>query len=126
MWLQYVADVGSAAEQVAAASTNTSLRRMSRRAIAVLGNENNEGVGVFPEETGRSPESAGSEGGNNEETGDKVGSVAAALSSLGNSIAVGIICLGYPVAILPYYRAESTTEWVILAKHPIPAIDIDR
>ena len=121
MWAQYVADVGSAAaEQVEAASVRTSLRRMSH-AILVLENENGQGAAaVLPEEEKEESEtSAGSTEANDDDTGDELGSedkkgysFANALASLGNCIVLCTIAVGYPVAVLPYYRAESTTEWV--------------
>ena len=119
MWAQYVADVGSAiAEQVEAASVRTSLRRMSH-AILVLENENGQGAAaVLPEEEKEESEtSAGSTEANDDDAGDEIGSeekkeysFANALTSLGNTLVLGLICLGYPVAVLPYYRADSTTE----------------
>ena len=118
MWLQYVADVGNAAiEQVEAASVRTSLRRMSR-AILVLENENGQGAAsVFPEEEEEGPETSGSLEANDNDTGDELRSegkeehsFATALTSLGNTLVLSVICFGYPVAVLPYYRAESTTE----------------
>ena len=120
MWAQYVADVGSAtAEQVEAASVRTSLRRMSH-AILVLENENGRGaVAVLPEEEEKeeSETSAGSTEANDDDAGDELGreekkgsSFANALASLGNTFVLLLIGLGYPVAVLPYYRADSTTE----------------
>ena len=119
MWAQYVADVGSAAaEQVEAASVRTSLRRMSH-AILVLENENGQGTAaVLPEEENEESEtSAGSTEANDDDTGDEVGSedkkgysFANALATLGNTIVMIFIVAGYPVAVLPYYRADSTTE----------------
>ena len=119
MWAQYVADVGSAAaEQVEAASVRTSLRRMSH-AILVLENENGQGAAaVLPEEEKEASEtSAGSTEANDDDTGDELGSedkkgnsFVNALAFLGNCLVQGIIAVGYPVAVLPYYRAESTTE----------------
>ena len=119
MWAQYVADVGSvAAEQVEAASVRTSLRRMSH-AVLVLGNENGQGTAaVLPaeEEKEGSETGAGSPEANVADTGDGVSSednkgyFANALATMGNTLVVATIAIGYPVAILPYYRAESTTE----------------
>ena len=119
MWAQYVADVGSAvAEQVEAASVRTSLRRMSH-AILVLENENAQGAAaVLPEEEKEESEtSAGSTEANDDDTGDEVGSedkkgysFANSLASLGNCLVIFLVAVGYPVAVLPYYRAESTTE----------------
>ena len=120
MWAQYVADVGSAiAEQVEAASVRTSLRRMSH-AILVLENENGRGAAaVLPEEEEKeeSETSAGSTEANDDDAGDELGSeekkgysFANALATLGNPLVLGLIGIGYPVAVLPYYRAESTTE----------------
>ena len=121
MWAQYVADVGSAAaEQVEAASVRTSLRRMSH-AILVLENENGQGAAaVLPEEEkDESETSAGSTEANDDDTDDELGSedkkgysFVNALAGLGNTLVIGTIALGYPVAVLPYYRAKSTTEWV--------------
>ena len=121
MWAQYVADVGSAAaEQVEAASVRTSLRRMSH-AILVLENENGQGAAaVLPEEEKEESEtSAESTEANDDDTGDELGSedkkgssFVNALASLGNTLVLMLVCLGYPVAVLPYYRAEATTEWV--------------
>ena len=120
MWAQYVADVGSAiAEQVEAASVRTSLRRMSH-AILVLENENGRGAAaVLPEEEEKeeSETSAGSTEANDDDAGDELGSeekkgysFANALAVLGNTLVVGFIAIGYPLAVLPYYRADSTTE----------------
>ena len=120
MWAQYVADVGSAtAEQVEAASVRTSLRRMSH-AILVLEDENGRGAAaVLPEEEEKeeSETSAGSTEANDDDAGDELGSeekkgysFANALATLGNTLVLGIIMLGYPLAVLPYYRADSTTE----------------
>ena len=123
MWAQYVADVGSAAaEQVEAASVRTSLRRMSH-AILVLENENGQGAAaVLPEEEKEESEtSAGSTEANDDDTGDELGSedkkgssFANALASLAtgvaNALVVGLFVIVYPVAVLPYYRADSTTE----------------
>ena len=118
MWAQYVADVGSAAtEQVEAASVRNSLRRMSH-AILVLENENGQGAAeVLPgeekEESETSAESTeANDDGTDDELGseDKKGSLANALASLGNTLVLGLAVIGYPVAVLPYYRAESTTE----------------
>ena len=120
MWAQYVADVGSAtAEQVEAASVRTSLRRMSH-AILVLENENGRGAAaVLPEEEEKeeSETSAGSTEANDDDAGDELGSeekkgyaFANTLARLGNTIVISVIMLGYPVAVLPYYRADSTTE----------------
>ena len=121
MWLQYVADVGSAAaEQVEAASVRTSLRRMSH-AILVLENENGQGAAaVLPEEEKEESEtSAGSTEANDDDTDDELGSedkkgssFVNTLVTLGNTFVLIFIAVGYPVAVLPYYRAESTTEWV--------------
>ena len=115
MWAQYVADVGSAtAEQVEAASVRTSLRRMSH-AILVLENENGRGAAaVLPEEEEKeeSETSAGSTEANDDDTGDELGSEekTSAMASLGNTFVLILIMFGYPVAVLPYYRAASTTE----------------
>ena len=120
MWAQYVADVGSAtAEQVEAASVRTSLRRMSH-AILVLEDENGRGAAaVLPEEEEKeeSETSAGSTEANDDDAGDELGSEEKkgssfdnALASLGNTLVLVLIMLGYPVAVLPYYRADSTTE----------------
>ena len=121
MWLQYVADVDSAAvEQVEAASVRTSLRRMSH-AILVLENENGQGAAaVLPEEEKEESEtSAGSTEANDEDTNDEVDSeekkgysFVNTLTRLCNLVVLSLVMLGYPVAVLPYYRAESTTEWV--------------
>ena len=120
MWAQYVADVGSAtAEQVEAASVRTSLRRMSH-AILVLENEDGRGAAaVLPEEEEKeeSETSAGSTEANDDDAGDELGSeekkeysFANTLASLGNTFVIFLIGIGYPVAVLPYYRADSTTE----------------
>ena len=121
MWAQYVADVGSAAaEQVEAASVRTSLRRMSH-AILVLENDNGQdAAAVLPEEEkDESETSAGSTEANDEDTNGGVGSeekkgysFANTLTKLANLLVFSLVTLGYPVAVLPYYRADSTTEWV--------------
>ena len=119
MWAQYVADVGSAAaEQVEAASIRTSLRRMSH-AVLVLENENGQGTtAVLPaeeekegSETGaRSPEANVADTGDGDSSEDNKGYFANALATVGNTLVLATIAIGYPVAVLPYYRAESTTE----------------
>ena len=120
MWLQYVADVGSTtAEQVEAASVRTSLRRMSD-AILVIENENSRGAAaVLPEEEEKEEEetSAGSTEANDDDTGGELDSkeknasfFASTLASTGNTLVLCLIAIGYPVAVLPYYRAASTTE----------------
>ena len=120
MWLQYVAEVGSVnAEQAEAASVRNSMRRMSH-AILVLENENGRGAAVvLPEEEEKeeSETSAGSTEANDDDTGDELGSeekkgssFANVMASLGNTFVILLICIGYPVAVLPYYRAASTTE----------------
>ena len=117
MWAQYVADVGSAvAEQVEAASVRTSLRRMSH-AILVLENENGQGAAaVLPEEE-KEESGTGSTEASDGDTGDELGSedkkwssFVNTLTSLGNTIVIFVTGIGYPVAVLPYYRADSTTE----------------
>ena len=115
MWLQYVADVGSAAEQVEAPSIRTSLRRMSQ-AILVLEKRNGQDAAVLPEEGKEGSETAGSTEANDDDTDDELRSkdnkvsFVQILATSANTIVLGIIMLGYPVAVLPYYRAESTTE----------------
>ena len=120
MWAQYVADVGSAtAEQVEAASVRTSLRRMSH-AILVLENETGRGAAaVLPEEEEKeeSETNARSTEASDDDAGDELGgeekkeySFANALAALGNTFVLLLTMLGYPIAILPYYRAASTTE----------------
>ena len=117
MWIQYVADAGSAADQVEAASIRTSLRRMSH-AVLVLENENGQGTAaVLPaEEEKEGSQTSGSPEANVDDTGDGVSSednkgyFANALATVGNSLVMSAIAIGYPVAVLPYYRAESTTE----------------
>ena len=116
MWLQYVADVGTAPEQIEAASIRASMRRMSR-ALVVQGNENSQGAAVFPEEKeGSAAETSGSQEANDDDMGDEIGSennkgsFATALGNLGNTLVLIMIVIGYPVAVLPYYRASSTTE----------------
>ena len=119
MWFQYVADAGIAPEQVEAASIRTSLRRMSRAAIVVLDKENSRGAVVFPEEEkeGSAVETAVSAQTSDDGTDDAVGSenskgssLLNTLISMSNLFMVIVVGGGYPVAILPYYRAESTTE----------------
>ena len=84
--------------------------------ILSLDNENSQGAVVFPEEAGSAAETAGSEEANNESTGDEVGSAGSKAFfakfgvKFGNTLVLAIIALGYPVAVLPYYRADSTTE----------------
>ena len=112
MWLQYVADVGSAPEQVEVPSIRTSVRRMSR-AIILLENENVHGVAVVPEEQGSAAETAdppqASNGTDNDEV-DSKGNKMSFFVKAGNSMVTGAIAIGYPIAVLPYYRADSTTE----------------
>ena len=134
MWLQYVADMGSAdTEQVEAASIRNSLRRMSH-GILVLENESWQGAAaVLPEEEREGPETTARSSEAHDDSTDhelrsedkKEYSFANVLVAVGNTLVVGIIAIGYPVAVLPYYRAESTTEWVFLLKHPCTTIDID-
>ena len=118
MWLQYVADMGSTnAEQVEAASIRTSLRRMSH-GILVLENESGQGAAtVLPEEEKEGSENAGPPEANHDNTDDELRSedkkeysVVNALVAVGNTFAIGFISIGYPVVVLPYYRATSTTE----------------
>ena len=116
MWLQYVADVGSAPEHIEAASIRASLRRMSH-AIIVLETKNDQGAAVLPEDEEQGSETAGSPKTNIDDTDhklrgeDKTGhSIARTLATLGNSIVLALIAVGYPIAVLPYYRAKSTTE----------------
>ena len=111
MWHQYLNDVGNVAEQAEGASIRTSLRRMSN-AILVLDNNNGQGAAVLPEEEqeGSMPEAKDDDTDGDIGSEDDKGSFADALASLGNTIVIGIIALGYPVAVLPYYRASSTTE----------------
>ena len=118
MWLQYVADVGNTVvEQIEAASVRTSLRRMSR-AILVLENENGQSAtSVLPEEEEEGSDASGSPEANDNDTGDELpsedkggSSFANAVLGLGNTLVLSVICFGYPVAVLPYYRAQSTTE----------------
>ena len=138
MWLQYVSDVGSVAvEQVEEATIHNSLRRMSR-AILVFEKENGQGpASVLPEEEKEGSETAGSPEAHDDNTDDdtddeltsenkKGYSFANALSSLGNTIVITLAAIGYPVAVLPYYRAASTTEYVNLPWHSATATDIDR
>ena len=111
MWLQYVADVGSAPEQVEVPSIRTSVRRMSR-AIILLENENVHGAAVVPEEQGSDAETAeppqASNGTDNEVISE--GNKMSFFVKLGNTFVTGAIAIGYPIAVLPYYRADSTTE----------------
>ena len=117
MWLQYLDDAGSTAEQVEAVSIRTSLRRMSH-GILVLENENGQGAAtVLPDEEKEGSETVVSAEAKDDDTdGDggsednKGSSFARALATLGNSLLIGLSTIGYPVAVLPYYRAESTTE----------------
>ena len=115
MWIQYVADAGSAADQVEAASIRTSLRRMSQP-ILLLENENGQSAAVLPAEEKEESDAAGSPEANDEDMDDDLGnednkgSFAKSLAALGNMFVTGMVCIAYPVAILPYYRAESTTE----------------
>ena len=117
-WHQYIADVGSAPERVEAASIRTSLRRMSRAAIVVLDHENSHGATVFPDEEkeGSEAETTGSEQADGDDadhevrTEDSKRSITDTMVALGNTIVICMCALVYPLAILPYYRAESTTE----------------
>ena len=112
MWLQYVANVGSAPEQVEVPGIRTSVRRMSRT-IILLENENDQGAAVVPEEQGFSAETAeppqASNGTDNDEVVSK-GNKMSFFVKVGNSMVTGAIAIGYPIAVLPYYRADSTTE----------------
>ena len=115
MWLQYVADVDSAAEQVEGPSIRTSLRRMSQ-AIIVIEKRNGPDAAVLPEEGKEGSETTGSTEANDDGTDDELrsednrGSFIQILATAGNTIGLGLIVCGYPVAVLPYYLAESTTE----------------
>ncbi len=116
MWLQYVSDNGDAINQVEVAETmsiRAPLRRMSRTFVvydredgqgaAVISEEKDAAVEVaVPPQVNDAPDSVGDE--------ENTGSFANALVSLGNSLLLGAFCVSYPVAVLPYYRAESTTE----------------
>ena len=112
MWFQYIADEDSAAEQAEALSIRTSVRRMSS-AIILLENENNQGAAVVPQEQGSSAETAGlpqASNGTDNAADSKVGKGMPLFASFGNCVTVGVIAVGYPIAVLPYYRADSTTE----------------
>ena len=115
MWLQYVAEVGSVAEQVEAPSIRTSLRRMSQ-AIIVIEKRNGPDAAVLPEEGKEGSETTGSTEANDDGTDDELrsednkGSFVQLLATSANAIALGFILLGYQVTVIPYYLAESTTE----------------
>ena len=116
IWLQYVADMGSTVEQVEAASIRNSLRRMSH-AILVLDDENGQVAAVLPEEEKEESEPAGPPAANDDNNRDdelhsqtSKRSFYSTLASLGNTFVIISIVVGYPVAVLPYYRADSTTE----------------
>ena len=114
MWHQYVNDHANTAHQAAAAenvSVRASLRRMSRM-VLVHDSEHGQGASVLPEargpnETGNSPEAHVLTDGTG---GNKRSTILNTLVTLANTVVVVLVAVGYPVAILPYYRAKSTTE----------------
>ena len=129
MWLQYVADMDTEDGQNEGASVRASLRRMSRTFI-VVDNTNSESIAVVPAETKSDEENTRSPHAN-DNADDDVRSkenkvwLSSALLSMSNTIVVVFATLGYPLAALPYYRAASTTEWVIFASYEFGVLDSD-
>ena len=117
MWHQYVAKVGSSGEHIEGATIRASLRRRSH-AILVLDNKNGQGAAAVlakeekeGSEIGRSSEAK--DGDTDDDLGgneDNKRSFVNSLISVGNTLVLALVGLGYPLAVLPYYRAGSTTE----------------
>ena len=125
MWLQYAAENVDAANQTNAssnASARASLRRMSQTVLG-LAHEDSNGATVLPEVRGEAvAESAAlpppSDGTNKADSADKQASFTDTLTALGNTLVICTIAIAYPVSVLPYYRAEKTTEYVLVKPHP--------
>ena len=74
-----------------------------------------------------SPAEVERESGNDEEDGadeDTIrGAADSICSAMGNTLLIVVFTLGYPIAILPYYRAESTSDWerfaIVCVVHPL-------
>ena len=120
MWLQYAADADNAVDETRMETVRGSLRRMSRT-IILPDNMAAAGAEVLPQEAEVATEGTDDSQEANETTvevvdnEEKQGYLARTLATLGNVLVITLIAIGYPVAVLPYYRAESTTECVILA-----------
>ena len=125
MWFQYSDEAGEASRQTdvaQSASIRASLRRMSH-AVLLLGNEDGHGAAVLPGERQAAAETTAETAGSlqlrdaNEEGGseDEDGSIAKFVVLLANMFNIFVCCviaIGYPIAILPYYRSARTTEYV--------------
>lgn len=109
MWRQYVHDVGDLVNQTDIArnvNIRTSLRRMSR-AVLALESKVGKGAVVLPKEREAVVETTGS----SQSDGDtNEGGLARVMATLGNTLVIIVVAVGYPVSILPYYRAQTTTE----------------
>ena len=118
MWHQYLKEVDNAsvhADAAQNASIRSSLRRMSHAVLV-------QGAAVVPDEREVAMQANGMQD-VKEEDGEK--SLVRTLISFGNTIVIFLVAVGYPTFILPYYRADSTTEYVILASHKREAINTD-
>ena len=128
MWLQYVRDVGNAAINQANVATNASvrasLRRMSQAAIDLgIALEDESGATVLPSAVMEEREAAAAETAalplaneatdEDGESGDEKGAVVGIIEYIvifANMIVNLTATIAYPLALLPYYRAETTTE----------------
>ena len=97
MWWQYLSDNGGAAGHVSAENSDirASLRRMSRTVVPAIASQAQEGRDAVDEDE------------DNEEKEPSNPMV-----TLANTLVMAGMLLAYPVAVLPYYRAETTSEYV--------------
>ena len=80
-------------------------------AVLVVAREEDQPATVVPEEGRGVAETAGARQAN-QGTNKSKGRFFNALASLGNGLVIAVIAIAYPVTVLPFYRAESTTEYV--------------
>ena len=80
-------------------------------AVLVVAREEDKPATVVPEEGRGVAETAGARQAN-QGTNESKGGFFTALVSLSNSLVILTIAIAYPVTVLPFYRAESTTEYV--------------
>ncbi len=111
MWVQYAADADNAVDESRTATVRASLRRMSRT-LLIPDNALSAGTKVLPDGAEVAAEESNEAVDEVVDNNDKQGSLSHTLAGLGNALVVSLIGVGYPVAVLPYYRAESTTEYV--------------
>ena len=79
--------------------------------MLVVAREEDQSATVVPEE-GRGVAETARARQTNQATNESKGGFFTALVSLGNTLVVAVIATAYPVTVLPFYRAESTTEYV--------------